>query len=153
MTIDEIVEREVLVEASQACDLLIDRVRSRVAAPTPQSGAELGHFAGAALEAYYDTLLRALITAASRHAAGASDDADQWVRQQFHAGLDRAGIALREAVAESPHRHTVAQKLQQKMFEGEVSLRRALNARFDAAVLPGAATSARGRVRQRKAAG
>jgi hypothetical protein len=150
VTIDEIVEREVLVEASQACDLLIERVRGRVAAPTPQSGAELGQFAGAALEAYYDTLLRALITAASRRAA---DDADQWVRQQFHAGLDRAGTALREAVAESPHRHTVAQKLQQKMFEGEVSLRRALNARFDGGVLPGTATSARGRARHRKAAG
>jgi hypothetical protein len=150
VTIDEIVEREVMIEASQACDLLIERVRSRVAAPTPQSGAELGHFAGAALEAYYDTLLRALITAASRRAA---DDADQWVRQQFHDGLDRACTALREAVAESPHRHTVAQKLQQKMFEGEVSLRRALNARFDGGVLPGTATSARGRVRHRKAAG
>jgi hypothetical protein len=150
VTIDEIVEREVLVEASQACDLLIERVRGRAVAPTPQSGAELGHFAAAALEAYYDTLLRALIAAASRRAA---DDADQWVRQQFHAGLDRAGTALREAVAESPHRHTVAQKLQQKMFEGEVSLRRALNARFDREVLPGTATSARGRVRHRKAAG
>src|SRR4029450_7089479 len=144
------VEREVLIEASQACDLLIERVRGRAAAPTPQSGAELGHFAAAALEAYYDTLLRALIAAASRRAA---EDADQWVRQQFHAGLDRAGTALREAVAESPHPHTDAPKLQQKMFHGEASLRRALSAHFDGVVLPGAATSARGRARQRKAAG
>jgi len=152
VTIDEIVEREVLGEAGRACNLLVERVRGRVAALTPQSAVELSQFAGAALEAYYDTLLRVLMAAASRRAAR---DADNWVRQQFHAGLDRAGTALREAVADSPHRHTVAQKLQQKMFEGEVSLRRALTARFatDEAVAVPAATTSRGRTRQRKAAG
>ena len=152
MTIDEIVEREVLGEAGRACNLLVERVRGRVAALTPQSAVELSQFAGAALEAYYDTLLRVLMAAASRRAAR---DADNWVRQQFHAGLDRAGTALREAVADSPHRHTVAQKLQQKMFEGEVSLRRALTARFatDEAEAVPAATTSRGRTRQRKAAG
>jgi hypothetical protein len=150
VTIDEIVERDVLGEAAQACALLIERVRGRVA-KTPQSAVELSQFAGAALEAYYDTLLRVLMAAASRRAAA---DADNWVRQQFHDGLDRACGALREAVADSPHRHTVAQKLQQKMFEGEVSLRRALTSRFaDGGVVPGAAASSRGRVRQRKIAG
>jgi hypothetical protein len=118
---------------------------------TPQSAVELSQFAGASLEAYYDTLLRVLLAAASRRAAA---DADNWVRQQFHDGLDRASSALRDAVADSPHRHAVAQKLQQKMFEGEVSLRRALTSRYaDGGVVPGTAASPRGRVRQRKAAG
>lgn len=157
MTIDEIVQREVLGEASRACDLLIDRVRGRVTSSAPQSAVELSQFAGAALEAYYDTLLRALLVGAARRDAA---DAERWVREQFHLGLDRASAGLREAVAESPHRHTVAQKLQQKMFEGEVSLRRALLARFtEGAAVPGTASmpdaveaSARTRTRQRKAA-
>jgi len=123
VTIEEIVEREVLGEASRACDLLIERVRSRVSGPASQAPAELSFFAAAALEAYCDTLLRALLGAATRRDAG---DTESWVRDRFHEGLDRASTALREAVADSPHRHTVAQKLQQKMFEGEVSLRRAL---------------------------
>jgi hypothetical protein len=130
VTIDEIVEREVLGEAGRACDLLIERVRGKVAGKVPQTAVELSLFAGAALEAYYDTLLRALLAAASRRAA---TDPEIWVKRQFHEGLDRASTALREAVSESPHRHAVAQKLQQKMFEGEVSLRRALTTRFSEA--------------------
>jgi hypothetical protein len=155
VTIDEIVEREVLGEAGRACDLLIERVRGRVVGGTPQSAVELSLFAGAALEAYYDTLLRALLAAATRRA---DQDLDGWVRRQFHHGLDRASNALRQAVAESPHRHAVAQKLQQKMFEGELTLRRALSARFsDAASTRGASAGSDAasatRVSQRKAAG
>ena len=51
----------------------------------------------------------------------------------FTTGLDSAGTPLREAVADSPHRHAVAQGLQQKMFEAELMLRRALKARFSEA--------------------
>jgi hypothetical protein len=157
VTIDEIVQREVLGEASRACDLLIDRVRGRVTSSVPQSAVELSQFAGAALEAYYDTLLRALLVGAARRDQA---DAERWVKDQFHLGLDRASAGLREVVAESPHRHTVAQKLQQKMFEGEVSLRRALMARFaEGAVVASAVgvadaveAPARTRTRQRKAA-
>jgi hypothetical protein len=121
----------------------------------PQSAVELSLFAGAALEAYYDTLLRALLAAASRRA---DDDTDSWVRRKFHEGLDRASTALREAVAESPHRHAVAQKLQQKMFEGEVSLRRALTSRFsETAAARGASAASDAasatRITQRKVAG
>ena len=156
MTIDEIVEREVLGEASRACDLLIERVRGRVTMDAPQSAVELSQFAGAALEAYYDTMLRALMVGANRRSTA---DAERWVKEQFHLGLDRASAALREVVAESPHRHTVAQKLQQKMFEGEVSLRRALMSRFaDGVATAGTLADAtldapsRARQRQRKAA-
>ena len=151
VTIDEIVEREVLIEASCACEVLIDRVRGRLALPTLQSAAELGQFAGAALEAYYDTLLRALVVAASRRA---EQDADGWIRRRFHEGLDRAGAALREAVSGSAYRHTVAQKLQQKMFEGEVALREALARYGDEGIARGAPDAAlAGRLAQRKAAG
>jgi hypothetical protein len=124
----------------------------------PQSAVELSQFAGAALEAYYDTLLRALMIGAARRGM---TDGERWVKEQFHLGLDRASAALREVVAESPHRHTVAQKLQQKMFEGEVTLRRALMTRFaeSAMVVGGLAETtdsvdvpARTRQRQRKAA-
>ena len=66
------------------------------------------------------------------------DDVEAWVRRQFHEGLDNAGKPLREAVAESPHRHAVAQGLQQKMFEAELMLRRALKARFAPAPVMGA---------------
>jgi hypothetical protein len=44
--------------------------------------------------------------------------------------MESVGAPLREAVADSPHRHTVAQGLQQKMFEAELMLRRALKTRF-----------------------
>jgi len=75
-------------------------------------------------------LLRALLAAASRREGC---DVEGWVRKRFHDGLEGAGSPLRLAVADSPHRHTVAQGLQQKMFEAEVMLRRALKARFSEA--------------------
>jgi hypothetical protein len=124
---DDIIEREVLGEASRACGVLVDRVRGRVARKGGATAGELCHYAAAAFEAYADTLLRALLAAASRREG---EDGEAWVRRQFHDGLDSAGTPLREAVADSPHRHAVAQGLQQKMFEAEVMLRRALKARF-----------------------
>jgi hypothetical protein len=149
VTIDELVEREVLGEATRACDLLIERVRSRVAV-TPQGAGELSVYSAAALEAYYDTLLRALLTAAARRG---TSDVDGWVKSRFHEGLDRASTALRAAVADSPHRHAVAQKLQQKMFEGEVSLRRALARFADGAFASGSPASSGTLVARTKAAG
>ena len=74
------------------------------------------------------------MAAASRRESG---DAEAWVRHQFHAGMDNAGMPLREAVADSPHRHAVAQGLQQKMFEAELMLRRALKVRFSEASIAG----------------
>jgi hypothetical protein len=124
---DDIIEREVLGEASRACGVLVERVRGRVARKGGGSAVELSHYAAAAFEAYAETLLRAVMAAASRREGA---DVEGWVRQQFHDGLDNAGTPLREAVADSPHRHAVAQGLQQKMFEAELMLRRALKARF-----------------------
>jgi hypothetical protein len=134
---DDIIEREVLGEASRACGVLVDRVRGRVARKGGATAGELSQYAAAAFEAYAETLLRALMAAASRR-QGDDDDVEAWVRRQFHEGLDNAGKPLREAVAECPHRHAVAQGLQQKMFEAELMLRRALKARFAPAPVMGA---------------
>ena len=127
---DDIIEREVLVEAGRACDVLVERVRGRIARKGGARAGELCQYAAAAFEAYAETLLRALMAAASRREG---TDAEAWVRRQFHDGMDSAGTPLREAVADSPHRHAVAQGLQRKMFEAEVMLRRALKARFSEA--------------------
>ena len=148
---DDIIEREVLGEASRACGVLVDRVRARVARKGGATAGELSQYAAAAFQAYAETLLRALMAAATRREGG---DVEAWVRHQFHDGLENAGMPLREAVAHSPHRHAVAQGLQQKMFEAEVMLRRALKVRFSEAPLAGirladSATEAL----QRKAAG
>ena len=124
---EDIIEREVLGEATRACGVLVERVRGRVARTGGATASELSQYAAAAFEAYAETLLRALLAAASRREGA---DVEGWVRRQFHDGLENAGTPLREAVADSPHRHTVAQGLQQKMFEAEVMLRRALKARF-----------------------
>jgi hypothetical protein len=110
--------------------VLVERVRGRVARKGGATAGELSLYAAAAFEAYAETLLRALMAAASRREGA---DVEAWVRRQFHDGMDSAGTPLREAVADSPHRHAVAQGLQQKMFEAEMMLRRALKARFSEA--------------------
>jgi hypothetical protein len=149
---EDIIEREVLGEASRACDVLVDRVRGRVARQGGATAAELSQYAASAFEAYAETLLRALMAAASRREG---NDVEGWVKKRFHDGLENAGTPLRQAVADSPHRHTVAQGLQQKMFEAEVMLRRALRARFsDAPVVEiGALRAAEVQEFRRKAAG
>ena len=149
---DDIIEREVLGEAHRACDVLVERVRGRVARQGGATAAELSQYAASAFEAYAETLLRALLAAASRREGS---DVEGWVRKKFHDGLESAGSPLRLAVADSPHRHTVAQGLQQKMFEAEVMLRRALKARFSEApsVEVGAIRAAAVHEFRRKAAG
>ena len=131
---DDIIEREVLGEANRACGALVDRVRARVTRKGGATAGELCQYAAEAFQTYAETLLRALMAAASRRESG---DVEAWVRHQFHAGMDNAGMPLREAVAESPHRHAVAQGLQQKMFEAELMLRRALKGRYSEAPIAG----------------
>lgn len=147
---DDIVEREVLGEASEACRAFVDRVRARVARTGGAS--ELSQYAAVAFETYSQTLLRALLAAVSRRD---SSDGEAWVRRQFRDGLDRIGTPLREAVADCPHRHAVAQRLQQKMFEAELMLRRALKARFSDPALgvAGSADAVGASFAQRKIAG
>jgi hypothetical protein len=118
---------------------------------------ELSQYAAAAFQAYAETLLRALLAAASRQDDG---DVEGWIRRQFHDGIESAGTPLREAVAESPHRHAVAQGLQQKMFEAELMLRRALKARFSETpvvafpgLMPAAEQASEAHALQRKAVG
>ncbi len=123
---DDIIEREVLGEVSDACRVLIERVRTRLGREQAGSAIELTQYASLAFEAYSETLLRALLAAASRRSA---DDGDVWVRRQFRDGLESVGTALRAAVEQCAHRHAIAQGLQQKMFEAELLLRRALRGR------------------------
>ena len=80
----------------------------RVARKGGATAGELCQYAAEAFQTYAETLLRALMAAASRRESG---DVEAWVRRQFHAGMENAGMPLREAVAESPHRHAVAQGL------------------------------------------
>ena len=108
---DDIIEREVLGEARRACGVLVDRVRGRVTRQGGATAGELSQYAAAAFQAYAETLLRALMAAASRRQG---DDVESWVKRQFHDGLDNAGKPLREAVSESPHRHAVAQGLNRR---------------------------------------
>jgi hypothetical protein len=128
---------KILGHTENACVQLIEQVRGRVSPEDHLSGEELTELAGRAFEGYAQGLLKELLTEPSlqtgSHCASTGDPLDDtWVKRQFHAGLDRAGAALREALAESRYRHTVAQGLQRKMFEAELMLRRALKARFSA---------------------
>ena len=74
---DDIIEREVLGEASRACEVLVERVRGRVARKGGATAGELSQYAAAAFEAYAETLLRALMAAASRREGA---DVEGWVQ-------------------------------------------------------------------------
>ena len=154
---DDIIEREVLGEASRACGVLVDRVRGRLAR---KGGATAASSANTPPPRSRHTPKPCFGHCWPRLRGARIGDVEDWVRRQFHGGLDSAGTPLREAVADSPHRHAVAQGLQQKMFEAELMLRRALKARFSEAAgarLANAAAGRRLRGRcmrfQRKAAG
>jgi transcriptional regulator of NAD metabolism len=107
------------------CLGLIDQVKRRVAEAL--TAEELTECAGGALERYARVLMTDLI---SENSAMLEAGKDAAVKRRFAEGLDKAGAALREALAESKHRHTVSQVLQRKMFEAESMLRKALKARL-----------------------
>jgi hypothetical protein len=136
-----------------ACEHLIEQVKARVSLKALLSAEELTEFAGNAFERYAEGLLDEVLAQApggsiERDRAlqagvnpdtgaallpGASGDVADSValmKRQFSEGLDRAGAALREVLAESGYRHTVSQGLQRKMFEAEAMLRRALKSRL-----------------------
>jgi hypothetical protein len=106
------------------CYRLIDQVRVR--ASDAQSAEELTECAGGALDRFARLLMTDLL---SENHSTLEVGKDAVVKRRFAEGLDRAGAALREALAESKHRHTVSQVLQRKMFEAESMLRKALKAR------------------------
>ena len=104
------------------------------------SAEELTDFAGSAFERYAEGLLEEVLSTAS----AALEPAEHVVlraRQQFSDGLECAGAAMREVLAESGYRHTVSQGLQRKMFEAEAMLRRALKSRFVVNRAPHAVTA------------
>lgn len=102
-----------------AFERLIQDVRRRVQ-KTPGSAEELAEFAGRSFDRFAEALLHEVLS-------GALPDAG--IRRRFSDGLEAAGSALREVLAECRDRHSVSQALQCKMFEAETMLRRALKAR------------------------
>jgi len=106
------------------CYGLIDQVKIR--ASDAQSAEELTECAGGALDRFARLLMTDLL---SENNSTLELGKDAAVKRRFAEGLDRAGAALREALAESKYRHTVSQVLQRKMFEAESMLRKALKAR------------------------
>jgi hypothetical protein len=102
---------------------VIEKVRRRSAADGRTSAEELTEFAGTALDRYARMLLAGLL---AEYASVCKADADAAIRRRFTEGLDRAGTTLREALAQSRHRHSVSQVLQRKMFEAESMFRKTL---------------------------
>lgn len=109
----------------------IDKLKRRAAADGRASVEELTEFAGAALDRYARMLLAGLL--AEYGSAGEVDVAA--IRLRFTEGLDRAGSSLREALAQSCHRHSVSQVLQRKMFEAESMFRKTIKSREAGAVI------------------
>ena len=106
------------------CYGLIDQVKLQFS--DALSAEELTECAGGALDRFARLLMTDLLSERNSTVELGKDVA---VKRRFAEGLDRAGAALREALAESKHRHTVSQVLQRKMFEAESMLRKALKAR------------------------
>jgi hypothetical protein len=109
---------------------LIDQVKLRVASDAPPTAEELTECAGGAFERYTRLLLSDLLAESERREGGLESGRDAALKRRFAEGLDEAGAALREAIAQSIHRHTVSQVLQRKMFEAESMLRKALKGRI-----------------------
>jgi hypothetical protein len=102
---------------------VIAKVKRRATADGRTSVEELTEFAGSALDRYARMLLTGLL-AEYGDASGA--DRDAAIRQRFTEGLEHAGTSLREALAQSRHRHSISQVLQRKMFEAESMFRKTL---------------------------
>ena len=102
---------------------VIDKVRRRAAGGGRTSADELTEFAGSALDRYARMLLASLL---AQYKGVGEPDTDAAIRQRFSEGLDRAGSTLRDALAESRHRHSISQVLQRKMFEAESMFRQTL---------------------------
>lgn len=114
---------------SAACEGLIEQVKVRVSLKSQLSAEELTAFAVGAFERYAEGLLEDVLASAAL-ALEPAEHAIAHARRQFSEGLDYAGTALREVLAESVYRHAVSQGLQRTMFEAESMLRRALKSRF-----------------------
>jgi hypothetical protein len=135
-----------------ACAHLVEQVKARVSLKGQLSAEELTEFAANAFERYAAGLLDEVLSQASvgvvegeratsaglnpaagyapvTASAGEVATSIELVKREFSEGLDRAGAALREVLAESGYRHTVSQGLQRKMFEAESMLRSALKSR------------------------
>jgi hypothetical protein len=124
-------------ERFDGCVSLVDQVRRGIAPDHEPTVEELASAAGGAFQRYAERLLEELLAAADE----SPDFAEVLIPRQFADAMERAGSAMREALADSRHRHAVAQELQRKMFEVELMLRRAMKMRASAAAIRGIAAS------------
>ena len=81
--------------------------------------------AGDALQDYAAETLDAFV--GSSNGSRESEDPASWVLDAYHEGISRAGIEMRDAIADSTARHAVAQTLQERMLRAEACLREVID--------------------------
>jgi hypothetical protein len=80
--------------------------------------------AGDALQDYASETLDALVGSANGNRD--PEEPASWVLDAYHEGISRAGVAMRDAIADSNARHAVAQTLQERMLRAEACLRQVI---------------------------
>lgn len=80
--------------------------------------------AGDALQQYASETLDAFLTAGQ---TSRELEPSVWVLEAYHDGISRAGIAIRDAIADTTARHAVAQTLQERLLRAESQLRFVVN--------------------------
>jgi hypothetical protein len=81
--------------------------------------------AGEALHDYASEATHAYLAGVT---ASRGSEAPAWALDAYHEGLSRAGVAMREAVADAGARHAVAQALQEQMLHAELHVHQLLRA-------------------------
>lgn len=81
--------------------------------------------AGDALQDYASETLDALV--GSGNGNREPEEPASWVLDAYHDGISRAGVAMRDAIADSTARHAVAQTLQERMLRAEAYLRQVID--------------------------
>ena len=80
--------------------------------------------AGDALQDYAAETLDAFVGSSN---GGREPEDPLWVVDAYHEGISRAGIEMRDAIADSTARHAVAQTLQERMLRAEACLREVID--------------------------
>jgi hypothetical protein len=81
--------------------------------------------AGDALQDYASETLDAL--AGSANGSRDPEEPARWVLDAYHKGISRAGVEMRDAIADSNARHAVAQTLQERMLRAEGVMRNVID--------------------------
>ena len=81
--------------------------------------------AGDALQDYASETLDALVGCAN--GSRDTEEPAPWVLDAYDEGISRAGIAMRDTIADSTARHAVAQTLQERTLRAESQLRQVID--------------------------